>query len=210
MEWRAKRRAAASEDQGDMTRASSLLVSARWVPPSRFWPSRRWGKRALDRAYSLDQVVSEALAHHPRLRALLADEETAEARVEEARLGEIPHAGLSAQINRSTGNTPPGAFYPTTGFPPISGAPRGRSFDDGAWQTGVSVWASWDVLSLARQAAALDVALAARSEEAAATNAQRLEIAYRGGRRLPCSCSRRRRRSVPRRRASIAPGSSWR
>jgi outer membrane protein len=43
----------------------------------------------------------------------------------------------------------------------------------------VSVWASWDVLSLARQAAALDVALAARAETTAAMDARRLEVAYR-------------------------------
>jgi outer membrane protein len=137
------------------------------------------GQTPPERTYSLDQVVAEALEHHPRLRATSAEEDEADARVDETRTGELPRAGVSAQLNRSTGNTPPGTFYPTTGFPPISGAPRGRTLDDGSWQTGVSAWATWDVLSLARQAAALDVALAARAETTAVMDARRLEIAYR-------------------------------
>jgi len=137
------------------------------------------GQTPPERAYSLDQVVAEALAHHPRLRATRAEESAADARVDETSTGELPHAGVSAQLNRSTGNTPPGAFYPTPGFPPISGAPRGRTLDEGSWQTGVSLWATWDVLSVARQAAALDVVLAARSEATATMDARRLEVAYR-------------------------------
>jgi outer membrane protein len=137
------------------------------------------GQTSAERVYSLDQVVAEALAYHPRLRARSAEESAADARVDETRTGELPSAGVSAQLNRSTGNTPPGAFYPTTGFPPISGAPRGRTLDEGSWQTGASLWATWDVLSVARQAAALDVALAARAEATAAIDAQRLDVAYR-------------------------------
>jgi outer membrane protein len=137
------------------------------------------GQSPPERAYSIDQVVAEALAHHPRLRATSADENAADARIDEMRTGDLPHVGVSAQLNRSTGNTPPGAFYPTTGFPPISGAPRGRTLDEGSWQTGVSLWATWDILSIARQAAALDVALAARAETTAAMDARRLEVAYR-------------------------------
>jgi outer membrane protein TolC len=91
----------------------------------------------------------------------------------------LPDVGVSAQLNRSTGNTVPGAFFPLQGFPPIAGAPQGRTFDDGVWQTGGALYATWDVLSLARQAAAIDAALAGQSESAAMTSAQRLEVAYR-------------------------------
>jgi outer membrane protein TolC len=130
-------------------------------------------------AYTLKQAVADALAHHPRIQAARADEAAAGARVDEARTGSLPDVGVSAQINRSTGNTVPGAFFPTTGFPPVAGPVRGKSLDEGTWQTGVSLWATWDVLSIARQAAAIDVALASESEATAATNARRLEVAYR-------------------------------
>jgi outer membrane protein TolC len=131
------------------------------------------------RSYTLDAAIAEALAHHPRLAEANADRAVAEARVGEADARLLPSLGVSAEINRSTGNTPPGAFLPAPGFIPISGAPRGKELNSGAWQTGAALWASWDVLSLARQAAAIDVALAGRSQAAAALDGERLEIAYR-------------------------------
>ncbi len=130
-------------------------------------------------SYTLERAVSDALANHPRIRASVAEESAAEARIDEARTARLPDVGLSAQINRSTGNTVPGAFLSTTGFAPIAGPTRGKSLDEGVWQTGASLWATWDVLSLARQAAAIDVALAGHVEASAATSARRLEIAYR-------------------------------
>ena len=131
------------------------------------------------RAFTIEQAVADALANHPRIASSRAEENAAAARVDEARTGNLPDVGVSAQINRSTGNTVPGAFFSAPGFVPVAGAPRGRTFDEGAWQSGVSVWATWDVLSLTRQAAAIDVSLAGRSEAMAATNARRLDIAYR-------------------------------
>ena len=130
-------------------------------------------------SYTLERAVSDALANHPRIRASVAEESAAEARIDEARTARLPDVGVSAQINRSTGNTVPGAFFSTTGFAPIAGPTRGKSLDDGAWQTGASLWTTWDVLSLTRQAAAIDVALAGHVEASAATSARRLEIAYR-------------------------------
>ena len=131
------------------------------------------------RPYSLEQAVTDALATHPRLRASVAEEAVADARVDEAKTARLPDVGVSAQLNRSTGNTVPGAFFLTTGFAPIAGPTRGKSLDDGVWQTGASLWATWDVLSLTRQAAAIDVALASRVEASAATSARRLDVAYR-------------------------------
>ena len=127
---------------------------------------------------TLDDAVARALASHPHLRSSRAKEKVADARTDEARARELPALGAGAEINRSTGNTVPGAFFPATGFVPIAGSPRGRTFDQGVWQTGVSVWADWDVTSLARQAAAIDVALAGKAEAEQATRARELEIAY--------------------------------
>jgi outer membrane protein len=128
--------------------------------------------------YTLDAAVAEALATHPRLSELHANELAAESRVDQEHDRIWPTAGVSGEINRSTGNTPPGTFFPAPGFVPISGAPRGKSLEAGSWQTGVSAYIGWDILSVARQAAAIDVALAGRKAATAATDAQRLEIAY--------------------------------
>jgi outer membrane protein TolC len=130
------------------------------------------------RSYTLEEAVTEALATHPRLAEARANREAAEALVGEAHTLLWPAAGVSGEINRSTGNTPPGTFFPAQGFVPISGAPRGKSLDGGSWQTGISAWATWDVLSLSRQAAAIDVALAGRGQANAAIDAQRLQTAY--------------------------------
>jgi outer membrane protein len=127
---------------------------------------------------SLDEAVSYALAHNPRMRTETANVDAARARVDEARTTELPGIGISAEINRSTGNTVPGTFFPLTGFPTISGSLRGRKFDGGTFQTGASLWASWDVTSIAREAAQVDYALAGSSEARARTSARRLEVAF--------------------------------
>ena len=137
-----------------------------------------FAQTAESKAYTLDEAVAEALAAHPRLSASRANQWAAESRVDEARDRLWPAVGVSGEINRSTGNTPPGTFYPAPGFVPISGALRGKSLDAGSWQTGASLWADWDVLSLARQAAAIDLALATRNQANATTDAERLQIAY--------------------------------
>jgi outer membrane protein TolC len=128
---------------------------------------------------AIDQVVAQALAKHPRITAARSNAEGASARVDEARTAELPDLGVSAQINRSTGNTVPGAFFYQQGFVPISGAPRGKQFDEGVWQSGLSLWGSYDVLAFVRQAAIVDVQLAAFEEADAATAATRLDVAYR-------------------------------
>jgi outer membrane protein len=128
--------------------------------------------------YTLEAAVAEALATHPRLAESRANQRAAESRVDEAQDQLWPAVGVSGEINRSTGNTPPGAFYPAPGFVPTSGAPRAKSLDSGFWQTGASLWAAWDALSLSRQAAAIDVALAGRTQAKATTDANRLKVAY--------------------------------
>jgi outer membrane protein TolC len=130
------------------------------------------------RTYTLEEAVAEALATHPRLAEARAHRDSAEAQVRESRTEVLPEVGLSAEANRSTGNTPPGAFFLAPGFVPISGAPRGKTLDSGTWQTGAAVYAAWDLFSLARQAAAVDAALAGRAQASATIEAQRLEVAY--------------------------------
>jgi len=85
---------------------------------------------------------------------------------------------VSAQLNRSTGNTVPGLFFSTQGFPAIAGPVEGRSLNVGTWQTGASLWASWDVLSFVRQAGAIDAVLARRQAAVAQVRLEQLEVAY--------------------------------
>jgi outer membrane protein TolC len=127
---------------------------------------------------TLEQAVVHALAHHPRIRAAVAAEQAAAAGADEAGLKRLPHAGLSAELNRSTGNTAPGTFFYAEGLPPIAGAPRGRTFDSGAWQTGVGAWAQWDALSLLREASSIDAALAVHGEAHAEDSLARLEVGF--------------------------------
>jgi outer membrane protein TolC len=131
------------------------------------------------RTFSLDEAVTEALANHPRIAVARAEEASSEAHIDESRTTILPDLSVSAEINRSTGNTSPGAFFYAPSFVPVAGAPRGKTFDSGVWQTGLGASASWDAVSISRQAADVDLALAGRRETAAATNAERLEVAYR-------------------------------
>lgn len=157
--------------------ATKILLFSMMMVATAVTGSRAHAENAA-RPITLEEAVRFALAHHPAARFSAAREQAARARVDEARTAVLPGLGVSAQVNRSTGNTVPGAFFPMNGFPPIAGAPRGRTFDGGVWQTGVSLWSSWDVTSLVREAAQVDLALAGRSEAEAATSARSLEVAY--------------------------------
>ncbi|WP_169928026.1 TolC family protein [Labilithrix luteola] len=129
-------------------------------------------------SFTLEQAIAEALARHPLLRAARADERAADARVDEAHLRELPSAGVSAELNRSTGNTVPGAFFYSQGFPAISGPVEGKALNAGNWQTGASIWASWDVLTFAREAGVIDSALAQRRVSTARVSVVQLDVAY--------------------------------
>lgn len=139
----------------------------------------REAEEAPRRSYTIEQAVTDSLANHPRIRASVAEEGAFEARIDETRTRRLPNVGVSAQLNRSTGNTVPGAFAPLAGFVPVAGPVRGKTLDDGVWESGASLWGTWDVLAVTRQAAAVDAALAGRSEAAALSAARRLEVAYR-------------------------------
>jgi len=136
------------------------------------------GRARTSAIYTLDEAVREALANHPRIRAARADEHAAEARVDAARFRELPAAGASAQLNRSTGNTTPGLFFPTQGFPAIAGPVESKSLNSGTWQIGAGIWASWDVLSFAREAGTIDVALANCKASSVQVSVEQLDIAY--------------------------------
>jgi len=76
-------------------------------------------------SYTLERAVSDALANHPRIRASVAEESAAEARIDEARTARLPDVGLSAQINRSTGRRAARASTKACGRPARASGPRG-------------------------------------------------------------------------------------
>jgi outer membrane protein TolC len=125
---------------------------------------------------TLEEAVAFALDNHPTLRAAQARERAADARVDEARAAELPDLGVTAELNRSSSNAVAGSFFPAPGFPLVSGAPKSRSLDAGVFQSGVSVWATWDVTSFVRQSAAVDVAGAERTSAAAASADRKLAV----------------------------------
>ncbi len=107
---------------------------------------------------SLREAVTRALAKSPALLVARSHVDASAATLDEAHTIALPGLGVGAELNRSTGNTAPGAFAPVPGVVPVAGAPKGRAIDSGAWQTGVSVWASWDATSPFRESAASNVA----------------------------------------------------
>ncbi|NUO52836.1 MAG: TolC family protein [Polyangiaceae bacterium] len=133
-----------------------------------------------ERTLSIEEAMREALEAHPRIAAAAAEQDAAASRVDEARFGYMPALGVSGEINRSTSNNMQSTFFPAQGFPAISGTTTTKSIDEpSSWQTGVSLWATWDALSFARQAAAVDVALAERHAKDARVNVEHLDVAYR-------------------------------
>src|SRR3954451_19611134 len=99
--------------------STAVLIVAVLTMPRRAWADA--GQDSVPRAYTLDQAVTDALANHPRLRASVAEETAAEARIDEAKTARLPDVGVSPQLNRYTGNTAPGAFFMMPGCAPIAG-----------------------------------------------------------------------------------------
>lgn len=127
---------------------------------------------------SLDDAIALALKRHPSLRAAAAREEVARDQVDEARAHELPDGGISAQLNRSTSNAVPGAFFPTVGIVSISGSQRGRSLSGSVWESGTALWLDWNATGMAQKGALVDAALEGVAESEADLRATQLEIEY--------------------------------
>jgi outer membrane protein len=127
---------------------------------------------------SLDRAVATALAHHPRVVAARAVVSVARALVDEAYMNELPMAGVSGQINHSTGNSVPGAFFTTPFIPSVSGSPLGRSLTGDVWQSGASVWGDVDIGGFPQKLAITDAAIANRSGAGAALRGRELQTAF--------------------------------
>jgi outer membrane protein TolC len=133
---------------------------------------------AAQESFRIDQAVRFALEHHPALRGRAASEKVATARADVARAGELPDLSAVGQVNRATGNVVPGSLFGMRNLPAISGPPRGRTFDEGAWGTTVGATASWDLIGLARRMREVDAALAEVGRAKDGTDVVRLDVAF--------------------------------
>jgi len=128
---------------------------------------------------TLSQAVTYALAHQPSLSAQRAIEQQAIARVESARAGYVQQMDVAELTNwAQAAHNPVGLYLPLPGFPAFEGPRTNGSFGSGAWNGGISAFVSEDIAALIRQMAVVDSALAKRTQQGAATDEQRLLVAF--------------------------------
>ncbi len=106
----------------------------------------------------VEGAMTFAAAHHPTLRADAADVRAASEAVDVERAKYTPDLELFAQLDRSSTNVVPGAFFSVPGLPVVAGTP-GRTFDSGHFSSEVGATASWDALGYRTWDAMIDKAL---------------------------------------------------
>lgn len=107
----------------------------------------------------LDGAIAYATSHHPTTRADAANVHAAEESVDVERAKYTPDLELFAQIDRSTTNAVPGAYFAVPGLPVVAGTP-GRTFDSGHFGTEAGASATWDALGYRKWDAMIDKAQA--------------------------------------------------
>ena len=125
----------------------------------------------------LDAAMKLAAAQHPSLRADAADVRAASEAVDIERAKYTPDLELFAQVDRSTANAVPGAYFAVPGLPVVAGTP-GRTFDSGHWGTEAGVSATWDVLGYRKWDAMIDKARAEVQLARDAAVAGSIEVEY--------------------------------
>src|SRR5512140_3210304 len=126
----------------------------------------------------LEGAMAFATSHHPTLKVDEADVRAATEAVDVERAKYTPDLELFAQVDRSTTNAVPGAYFAVPGLPVVAGTP-GRTFDSGHWGTEVGASASWDALGYRKwdamsAKARAEVQLARASAAASALDVQYL------------------------------------
>jgi outer membrane protein TolC len=164
------------------------LVGVAVLAPCLGWPAALGAEAP--RSMTLAEAVDYALAHNPRVSQAAAVRLVAQGRTDAARAGLLPDVSIVAQLNRGTGNVVPGPLFSLPGIPDVSGQPRGRTFDSGVFGPAVGAGASWDILLLQRQMAAIDAALAEEGRVEAAIAALKLDVAFSAADRFLTTLSR--------------------
>jgi outer membrane protein TolC len=125
----------------------------------------------------LEGAMSFATSHHPTLNANAADVRAASEAVDVERARYTPDLELFAQLDRSTTNAVPGAYFAVPGLPVVAGAPA-RTFDSGHWGTEVGASATWDALGYRKWDAMIDRARADVQLARANAAASVLDVQY--------------------------------
>ena len=92
----------------------------------------------------LEAAIAYATAHHPTLRADAADVRAASETVDVERARYTPDLEVFAQVDRSTTNAVPGAYFAVPALPIVAGTP-GRTLDS-HWGSEAGATVSWDTL----------------------------------------------------------------
>ena len=125
---------------------------------------------------TLEQVVQDAGAKHPAVRASLEQVSAAAAAVNLARTAYLPKADFDAQLNRATHNNIFGLLLPAGGvFPGISGPVLGTNSLENVWGSAVGVLVQWESFDFGQRRASVDAAEASRHRAAAQVAVTRLQ-----------------------------------
>lgn len=125
---------------------------------------------------TLEQVVQDAGAKHPAVRASLEQVSAAAAAVNLARTAYLPKADFDAQLNRATHNNIFGLLLPAGGvFPGISGPVLGTNSLENVWGSAVGVLVQWEPFDFGQRRASVDAAEASRHRAAAQVAVTRLQ-----------------------------------
>lgn len=125
----------------------------------------------------LESALRFAASHHPTTRADAANVRAAQESVDVERARYTPDLELFAQLDRSTSNAVPGAYFAGPGIPIVAGTP-GRTFDSGQFGTAAGVTASWDALGYRKWDAMIEKAQAEVRLARDSASASTLDLEY--------------------------------
>ncbi len=117
-------------------------------------------------ALTLAQVIENAKAHYPAIRAAQAQQQAAIGAVGLARTAYLPHADVLWQTNRATANNIYGLLLPQSVIPNISGPVIAADNTRSAWSSGAGALVNWQPFDFGVRRARVEAAQ--RGTEAAA------------------------------------------
>jgi len=117
---------------------------------------------------TLAQVIDDAKAHYPAIKAARAQQQAAQGAIGLARTAWLPRADILWQTNRATANNIYGLLLPQGVIPSISGPVIGADNTRSAWSSGAGALVNWQPFDFGVRSAHVE---AARRENEAATQA---------------------------------------
>ncbi len=125
---------------------------------------------------TLEQVVHDASARYPAVRASLELVSAAAAGINLARTAFLPRADVGAQLNRATHNNIFGLLLPQTGqYPAITGPVLGTNSLDNVWGSVVGALVQWEPFDFGLRNANVEAAQAVRNRASAQVAVTRLQ-----------------------------------